>query len=68
MKRIISFLFTILITTIGFAQDKVNFKADISNRNGDVIYIKDANNQTVKEIKVNDKGVFESSFEIVEFS
>lgn len=66
MKKIISFLFTILIATFGFAQDKVNFKADISNRNGDVIYIKDANNQTVKEIKVNEKGVFESSFEIVE--
>ena len=66
MKKIISFLFTILIATVGFAQEKVNFKADIANRNGDVIYIKDNKNQTIKEIKVNEKGVFEGSFEVVE--
>ena len=66
MKKIISFLFTILIATVGFAQGKVNFKADITNRNGDVIYIKDNKNQTVQEIKVNDKGIFEASFDAVE--
>ncbi len=68
MKKIISFLFTILIVAVGFAQEKVNFKADIANRNGDVIFIKDSKNQTVKEIKVNEKGVFEDSFEVVEGS
>ncbi len=68
MKKIISLLFTLAIAVVGFAQEKVNFKADIANRNGDVIYIKDSKNQTVKEINVNEKGVFESSFEVVEGS
>jgi len=66
MKKIISLLFTLAIAVVGFAQDKVNFKADIANRNGDVIYIKDNKNQTVKEINVNEKGIFEASFDAVE--
>lgn len=68
MKKVISLLFTLALAVVGFAQDKVNFKAEIANRNGDVIYIKDGKNQTVKEIKVNEKGVFEGSFEVVEGS
>jgi len=66
MKKSISLLFTLAIAVVGFAQEKVNFKADIANRNGDVIYIKDNKNQTVQEIKVNEKGVFEGSFDAVE--
>ena len=66
MKKIISVLFTLIITIVGWAQNNVKFKADISNRNGDVLYIKDNKNQTVKEIKVNEKGIFESSLEVVE--
>lgn len=66
MKKIISLLFTLAIAVVGFAQDKVNFKADIANRNGDVIYIKDNKNQTVKEINVNEKGIFDASFDAPE--
>ncbi len=66
MKKFVTLLFTVVLTTIGFAQDKVKFQADIANRNGDVIYINTSANKTIKEIKVNKKGVFEDSFEVVD--
>lgn len=62
MKKLF-FFFTLMLATIGFAQGKVNFRAEIANRNGDVIYINTPANKTIKEIKVNEKGVFEASFE-----
>jgi len=57
------FFFTLMLTAVGFAQGKVHFRAEIANRNGDVIYINTMSNKTIKEIKVNDKGVFDASFE-----
>ena len=57
---------TLMLATIGFSQGKVNFRADIANRNGDVIYINTFANKTIKEIKVNDKGIFEASFEVAD--
>ena len=65
MKKLF-FFFTLLLATIGFAQGKVNFRAEIANRNGDVIYINTNTNKTVKEIKVNDKGIFEATFEVAD--
>ena len=65
MKKM-SFLLTLMLTTIGFAQGKVNFRADIANRNGDVIYINTPSNKTIKEIKVNDKGIFEATLDIAD--
>lgn len=61
-----SFLLTLMLTSIGFAQGKVNFRADISNRNGDVIYINTPSNKKIKEIKVNDKGIFEASLDVAD--
>ncbi len=66
MKKIASILCALVFSTFAMGQNKVNFKAEIANRNGDVIYIKDNKNQTLQEIKGNDKGVFESSFEVPE--
>ncbi len=63
MKKIVLFLSLTLATTLAFAQGKVNFKAEIANRNGDVIYINNNANKTIKEIKVNSAGIFEASFE-----
>jgi len=65
MKKM-SFLLSLMLTTIGFAQGKVNFRADISNRNGDVIYINTPSNKTIKEIKVNDKGIFEATLDLAD--
>jgi thiol-disulfide isomerase/thioredoxin len=65
MKKL-SFFFTLMLATVGFAQGKVHFRAEIANRNGDVIYINTPANKTVKEIKVNDKGVFDATFEVAD--
>jgi thiol-disulfide isomerase/thioredoxin len=62
-------LIMLLVTSSLFtciAQDKVSFVAEIANKNGDVIYIKDMMNKPVKEIKVNDKGVFSDSFAVAD--
>jgi len=64
MKKIGIFLFALILSNVSFGQDNVvKFKAEIANRNGDVIYITTPANRTIKEIKVNDKGIFEASFE-----
>ena len=62
MKKLF-FFFTLMLTAVGFAQGKVHFRAEIANRNGDVIYINTMSNKTIKEIKVNEKGIFDASFE-----
>jgi thiol-disulfide isomerase/thioredoxin len=64
MKKLSLFLSFILATTFAFAQGKVSFQADIANRNGDVIYIKDNANKTIKEIKAASNGSFKDTFEI----
>jgi thiol-disulfide isomerase/thioredoxin len=63
MKKLFSIVVTVVIASIGFAQKTITFQADIANRNGDVIYIKTPTNKIFKEIKVNEKGVFEGSFD-----
>lgn len=62
-------LFTIAIVlalNLSFAQGKATFRAEIANRNGDVISIKDRMNKTIKEIKVDEKGVFRDSFDVTD--
>ena len=66
MKK--SFLITLIsfcsIYSFGQSKNTITFQAKIANRNGDVIYIKDAKNKTIKEIKINDKGFFKDTFEV----
>lgn len=65
MKKLYFILTAFVFSNIGFAQsDVVKFQADIVNRNGDIVYIKDNQNKTVQEIKINDKGIFKASFPI----
>jgi thiol-disulfide isomerase/thioredoxin len=55
-----------VFSSIGFAQKStVTFQADIANRNGDVIYIKE-NNNTIQEIKIDKNNLFKASFEVKE--
>ncbi len=63
MKKLGYFLSLILIASISFAQGKVTFQANISNKNADIIYIKDNKNIIIKEIKINSLGFFKDSFE-----
>lgn len=64
MKKVLMLLFLAANAMTGLAQESVSFVADIANRNGDVIYIKDMMNKPVKEIKVDEKGLFSGSFSV----
>lgn len=65
MKKLL-FLFLLIQFNVVFSQNQINFSAEIANRNGDILYIKDSLNKTIKEIKVNKNGIFEASFEVKE--
>ena len=66
MKKVLLFLFAIVYTNVSFGQENVlKIQADISNRNGDVLFVKN-NKVIVKEIKVDDSGHFTASFEVKE--
>ena len=64
MKKVIMLLFFATNVMIGLAQETVSFVADIANRNGDVIYIRDMMNKPVQEMKVDEKGIFSGSFSV----
>ena len=65
MKKLVFMLFAIILVNNSFAQEKFTIKANISNRNGDVLFVKN-NNTIVKEIKVDGSGYFNSTFDIKE--
>ena len=66
MKKVLLFLFAIVYTNVSFGQENVlKIQAEISNRNGDVLFVKN-NKVIVKEIKVDDSGHFTASFDVKE--
>ncbi|MEO5775372.1 MAG: TlpA disulfide reductase family protein [Flavobacterium sp.] len=66
MKKLYFILVAFVLSSAGFAQkSEVNFQADIANRNGDVIYIKE-NDKTIQEIKIDKNNLFKANFEIPE--
>ena len=66
MKKLEFFLFALILTNISFGQDTVlRFQADVANRNGDVLFIKN-NAIIIKEMKVGADGHFASSFDVKE--
>jgi thiol-disulfide isomerase/thioredoxin len=65
MKKLFSFLLTLLFTTVVVSQENMTFQAAITNKNGDVLTIKQGN-ATIQEIKGDSKGVFKATFPIKE--
>lgn len=63
MKNGVFIFIAFIFSSISFAQGTVSIKADIANRNGDILFIKQGR-IIVKEIKVDDKGVFNGTFDI----
>lgn len=63
MKKLLTLLALVFFSSAGFAQDAVKFEAKITNKNGDVLYVKDGN-KIVQEIKIDNKGIFKASFPI----
>ena len=66
MKKLFLIVLILFCSIYSFGQSKntITFQAEIANRNGDVVYIKDMKNKTIKEMKINEKGVFKDTFEI----
>lgn len=66
MRKLYVMLLAIVLSNVALAQNSVvTFQAEIANRNGDVIYIKD-NNKTIQEIKVGKNNIFKAAFEAKE--
>jgi len=66
MKKIGILLMALVFSNISFGQENtVKFQADIANRNGDIIFIKNKN-VIVREIKVQGDGHFFTSFDVKE--
>ena len=65
MKKSLSFLLLILVSTIAFAQENITFEAKITNKNGDILFIKNKR-IIVHEIKIDEKGIFKATFPIKE--
>ena len=65
MRKNISALMFVLMATVSFAQETMTFDAKITNKNGDILFIKE-NRKIIKEIKVDDKGNFKATFPIGE--
>lgn len=62
MKKII-LIITLTLASIGWSQENtIKFKADITNKNGDILFIKNGR-VIIKEIKGDANGHFEGSFE-----
>lgn len=62
MKKIIV-LVTLTVASMGWSQENIiKFKADVTNKNGDILFIKNGR-IIVKEIKGDANGHFEGSFE-----
>lgn len=61
-KAVFMFVLSVLSST-GFAQGSVTIQADIANRNGDILFIKQGR-MIIKEIKVDEKGLFKGTFDI----
>lgn len=65
MKKLLTLVTTLLVTVSLFAQEDMIFQANVTNKNGDVLFIK--NGRTiVKEIKADEKGEFKATFSIKE--
>ncbi len=66
MKKIGIFLMVLVFSNMSFGQQSgIKFQADIANRNGDIIFIKN-NSVIVREIKVQGDGHFITTFDVKE--
>ena len=64
MKKLFILFSVFVASNFMFAQENVvKFQADVANKNGDILFIKE-NRNIIKEIKSDAYGHFESSFEI----
>lgn len=63
MKKAVFIFLLSVLSSAGFAQGSVTIQADIANRNGDILFVKQGR-MIIKEIKVDEKGLFKGTFDI----
>jgi hypothetical protein len=67
MKKTVFVVIAIMFAFLSNAQDKkyVTFQAEIANRNGDFIFIRQ-NKKIIKKIAVDKKGIFKDTLKVME--
>jgi thiol-disulfide isomerase/thioredoxin len=65
MKKILSFIFTVMISGLAIAQENMTFQAEITNKNGTTLFI-NKGRQTVQKIEADAKGNFKATFPVTE--
>ncbi len=65
MKKIVSFIFTVLVSSVAIAQENMTFQAEIANKNGNTLFI-NSGRETIQKIEADAKGNFKATFPIKE--
>ena len=65
MKKIVSFILTVFISSLAIAQETMTFQAEIANKNGNTLSI-NSGRETVQKIEADAKGNFKATFAIKE--
>ncbi len=65
MKKIVSFIFTVLVTSLAIAQENMTFQAEIANKNGTTLFI-NSGRETIQKIEADAKGNFKATFSVKE--
>lgn len=64
MKNLFTLLVALLFSIVAISQETMKFQAQIENKNGDVLYIKDGTGKVIQEMKINPKGIFQAEFAV----
>ncbi|WP_162126693.1 hypothetical protein [Flavobacterium phycosphaerae] len=65
MKKLASLICTLFIAASGISQESMTFQAEIANKNGTTLFIKDGK-KIIQEIYADSKGLFKATFPIKE--
>ena len=65
MKKIVSFILTVFISSLAIAQEDMTFQAEITNKNSNTLSI-NSGRETIQKIEADAKGNFKATFPIKE--
>lgn len=65
MKKIVSFILTVFVSSLAIAQENMTFQAEIANKNGTTLFI-NSGRETIQKIEADAKGNFKATFPIKE--
>ena len=65
MKKIVSFILTVFISSLAIAQETMTFQAEIANKNGNTLSI-NSGRETIQKIEADANGNFKATFPVKE--